>query len=460
MTVKHFLFAALIAVAASFPAAAQTAAAGDATALPPLPDLATVTEVDPLIAATRQALDAEDFPRVAALTKRLMELRPHNGNFALEHAAAMAAQGDKSATYDALLKLHATGWGFDIGKDPRFEKVRDTEVWSYIVDQLAANLAPKGEGKVAFRLPADDLMVEALTWDPTRKEFIAGSVRNGTIYRVASDGALTAFIKPDVGNGLWGVYDLAVDAKRNRLWVATMASAMTEGAAGENYGRAAVLSFELDSGEPVGRFLPPADGRTHLFPSIAVSPAGDVFVADSLNRSIWRVEGRALRPVVENARLTRVRALTVSEDGKTLYFADYSSGLFGIDIASGKPFVVGFPRNVSLFGIESLYSHGPNLIAVQNAMTPQRIVRIELTPDGRNAARLLTIDSGHKAFEALARGVRVGDRLFVIANTQRGRYTPLGNLADGAKLDRIAIWEANLDAALAPPAAPMTIGGR
>lgn len=66
-----------------------------------------------------------------------------------------------------------------------------------------------------------------------------------------------------------------------------------------------------------------------------------------------------------------MRAIAVSRDGKNLYVADYSTGLFGVEIASGKPFAVGFTRNTSLFGIESLYAIPGGLVAVQNAMSPR-----------------------------------------------------------------------------------------
>lgn len=266
-------------------------------ALPPLPDLSTVTDVDALTLAAREAIAAKDWPRHRALMARLVELRPHNGYFALEHAASFALEGDKSGAYDALLKLHATGWGFRLAEDPRFEKVRGTEAWDYIVGQFEENLKPRGRGSVAMELPADDLMVEALAWDPKRKRFLVGTVRRAGIFLAGTDGRLEPFIRGDDGNQLWGVYDLAVDAERDRLWVATMASAMTEDIDGADFGRAAVLAFELSTGKLVSRHEPPRDGRAYFFPALALSPDGKVFAADSLNRTVWRVgEGDSVPP--------------------------------------------------------------------------------------------------------------------------------------------------------------------
>jgi sugar lactone lactonase YvrE len=460
MSLRILLCAAAFALAPVHAFAQAQEGTPSAQSLPPLPDLSTVTDVDALSLAAREAISVQDWPRYRTLAARLVELRPHNGYFALEHAAGFALEGDKSSTYDALLKLHATGWGFKLADDPRFEKVRGTEVWDYIVGQFEENLKPRGHGRVTRTLPADDLMIESLAWDPKRKQFLVGTVRRAGIHRLGADGKLEPFIVGDDGNQLWGVYDLAVDAERDRLWVATMASPMTEELDGADYGRAEVLAFELSSGKLVSRHAPPRDGRAYFFPALALSPDGQVFAADSLNRTIWRVEGGGLRAVVENPRLTRVRALAVSRDGKHLYVADYATGLFGVEIASGKPFAVGFTRNTSLFGIESLYAIPGGLVAVQNAMSPPRVVTLEMTPDGRNVARLLVVDAAQPEFTGLTRGTLVGDALHLIANTQRGKYTPLGRLADGAKLEPVKVWTSDLTRPLAPPTLPMTVGGR
>jgi hypothetical protein len=459
MNLRIALLAAGLALSAS-PLFAQTGdGAAPRTALAPFPDLSQVVDVEALAGAAREAIAAEDWPRYRTIAARLVELRPHSGWFALDHAAGFALEGDKSSTYDALLKLHATGWGFKLVDDPRFEKVHGTEVWDYIVAQFEQNLAPKGEGRVTLTLPGEDLMIEALAWDPEREQFLAGSVRTGGIYLVGKGGKLSSFINTADVPQLWGVYDLAVDAERDRLWVSTMASPMTEGVDGGDYGRAAVLAFELSSGKLVSSHEPPRDGRAYYFPALALSPDGTVFAADSLNRTVWRVEGEGMRAVVENPRLTRVRAIAVSRDGKHLYVADYATGLFGIEIASGKPFAVGFTRNTSLFGIESLYSIPGGLVAVQNAMSPPRVATLEMTPDGRNIARLLVVDSGHPEFTGLTRGTLVGDELHLISNTQRGKYTPLGRVAEGAKLEGVKVWTSDLTRPQALPTSPMGVGG-
>ena len=61
--------------------------------------------------------------------------------------------------------------------------------------------------------------------------------------------------------------------------------------------------------------------------------AGTVFAADGIRNEIYRLDGDALKLELSNPKLTSIRGLAVSGDGKTLYFADYSLGLLGIDWA-------------------------------------------------------------------------------------------------------------------------------
>ncbi|HET8899082.1 MAG TPA: hypothetical protein VFN09_09960, partial [Rhodanobacteraceae bacterium] len=185
---------------------------------------------------------------------RLTTLLPGNLKLKLDLAASYAADDMKTPAYDVLLKMKGQGFGVDLSKDARFEKIHGTEVWGYIVDSLKANMQPFGKGRVAYRLPPADLLVDALAWDAGRKQLLAGSARTGGVYRVDSAGKLHDFIKADASNQLWSVFALAADAKHNRLWVATTSVVYFQGFAPDNAGKAALVEFELSSGKLIKRY--------------------------------------------------------------------------------------------------------------------------------------------------------------------------------------------------------------
>ncbi|MGB2788915.1 MAG: hypothetical protein WBC13_06305, partial [Dokdonella sp.] len=75
----------------------------------------------------------KDDQRLAWTLKRASELNPNSGDMRLALALTYARMGKKSETYDLLLKMKEQGYGIDLSDDARFDKVKGTEAWDYIV---------------------------------------------------------------------------------------------------------------------------------------------------------------------------------------------------------------------------------------------------------------------------------------------------------------------------------------
>ena len=114
--------------------------------------------------------------------------------------------------------------------------------------------------------------------------------------------------------------------------------------------------------------------------------------------------------------------------------ADYSLGLFLIDLKSRQYVKVGPPPHATLLGIDGLYADGKNLIAVQNGINPNRIVRIELADNFRSVKRLEVLEVNHPLFNEPTLGVLVKKQFYVIANSQWAMIDDKGQLTDPEKL--------------------------
>jgi hypothetical protein len=287
--------------------------------------------------------------------RQLTALLPNAGELKLALASVYAAQGDKTSTYDLLLQMQRQGFGYDLTTNPAFAKVNDTRAWNYIAENLKANLRQFGEGKVAYTLPKGDYLFESLAWDPKKKQLLAGSVRDGKVYRVGKDGKLEEFIAPTAENGLWSVYAMATDPAGENLYVASTSAVYFKGFKQEDYGKAGV--FRLSDGKLVSKYLLTPDNQPRTLSTIAVGKNGEVFAADGVRNLIYRLDGGALKVMVENPKLTSLRGLAVSGDGKTLYFADYQMGLFGIDLSAGKAFDIDYSADTLVVGgIDGVYA--------------------------------------------------------------------------------------------------------
>ena len=97
-------------------------------------------------------------------------------------------------------------------------------------------------------------MFESLVYDPARKQFLVGSVREGKIYRVSKDGKLEDFIAPRADNGLWSVYAMAADPASDALYVASTSSVYFKGFKQEDFGqrrRLQVQAFDRQAAQQV-----------------------------------------------------------------------------------------------------------------------------------------------------------------------------------------------------------------
>jgi hypothetical protein len=386
-----------------------------------------------------------DLERLEWTLERLSELLPGSGDVKLGLAKTYALRDEKSKTYDLLLKLQKQGYGYDLSKDADFAKVTGTKVWPYILGELARNGAPSGEGAVAVSLPAGDHLYESLAFDPKRGQLLVGSVRDGSIQLVGKDGSLAPFITADATNGLWSVYAMAVAPDEDALYVASTASVYLKKFDQADFGKAGVFKFQLSSGKLLDKYLLTPDAKPRTLSSIAVGKGGLVFAADGLRNVIYRLDGAALKPMVANPRLTSLRGLAVSGDGKNLYFTDYALGVFGVDLVAGTAFdVVHDGAKVPLGGIDGLYWYDNTLVAIQNGMVPRRVLRLHLDDDGRAVVRAVVIDSGKSEFTLPSYGALEGDHLEFIANSQKNGYDAYGNPIDSAKLAPVKIFRSNL----------------
>jgi sugar lactone lactonase YvrE len=450
MKIKQILCAFVIGAIAPVAIAQQAPGAGGMGLNP-----ATLTEAQIAHTQVPQALyrlaatykTNGDYERLAWTLQSLTALQPNVGDLKLALATTYAIQGEKTRTYDLLLAMQKEGYAYDLANNPNFVKVADTKVWTYITDNLSAGLKPFGEGKVAFTLPNGDTLFESLAFDPKRQAFLVGSVREGKIYLVDKNGKLADFIAPNAQNGLWSIYAMAADPANDALYVASTASVYFKGFTQVDYGKAGVFKFKLSSGKFEAKYplAPDTQVTVQTLSSIAVGKNGLVFAADGLRNIIYRLDGGALKPMVENPRLTSLRGLAVSDDGKTLYFADYALGIFGVDLAAGKGFDLQYdPARLALGGIDGLYWYDGALVAIENGMSPHRVIRLRLSADGRKVTRAMPLDAANPAFGLPTYGAIDGDGLYFIANSQKNEYDSYGSPKDASKLVAVKVFRSNL----------------
>ena len=125
--------------------------------------------------------------------------------------------------------------------------------------------------------------------------------------------------------------------------------------------------------------------------------------------------------------------------------ADYSTGIFDIDVKTRRVTHFAPIAGATLLGIDGLYFHKGSLIGVQNGVTPQRIVRVSLSKDLSRAERLEVLEANNPVFLEPTLGVMAKGTFYFIANSQWPLVDENGKLAPEDKLRDPVVLKMNLD---------------
>jgi|JI10StandDraft_1071094.scaffolds.fasta_scaffold182492_2 hypothetical protein len=341
-----------------------------------------------------------DYPRVLNNLARFY-LQANRPDDAVRHLLALAAMGVKvDITLGDFAALHA---------HPQFHE---------LIRAFAINARPAGRDETAWTITGMDGIIEGLAVHPATLESFFSDVHHRCIwYRdVSGDSAIMKKFSTDT-DGLLGVFALKIDAARNTLWASSSALPEMQGYTDADKGRAFLASYNLATRRLIATYPLPADTREHVLGDFVVAGDGTIYVSDSAAPVIWRLTpgAAALEKWLESAEFLSLQGLALSADGRQLYVADYANGLWQVDLGTRTPRLLAAPAHTTLFGIDGLYAVPGGLIAVQNGINPQRVIRIDLAADGTPSA-VRVLGAGHPSMSDLALGQVIAGHFDFIGN--------------------------------------------
>lgn len=255
------------------------------------------------------------------------------------------------------------------------------------------------------------LLLEGIAHDGRR--LYLGAVKGRSILTLDRGGRPSILLREP----LLGVFGLACDAARSRLWAAT--SLLDEP------GRSELVAIDTARRRAVARYAPPPGHPAAQFGDVALSPAGEVFVSDSKGGAVLRLRKGAttLETLLPPGKLRSPQGMVVS--GDRLILADYATGLHQVDLQSGALSAI---PGATIRGVDGLVAWKGDLIAIQNGGAAPRVIRIKL-PAGEGPSAEILYEGGVLIEPTL--GVVLGDRLLFIGRSQWGEADAKGDLKPG-----------------------------
>lgn len=359
-------------------------------------------------------------------------LRPDYPRAHLNLARLHAAAGNADGALVALKRLAEMGVRVNVA-DPAFDSLRDTGGFQELSSRLTTGPDPTG-GESSSSLTIDGVtgIIESCLQDSGSGGWFFGDVRNRCIWKSGPEGGALLKFTSDA-DALDGVFRLAWSADGRTLWASTATVGVMTGDDAEDGRRSALVAIDAATGRVRARFATPDDGHKHLIGDFAIARDGAIFATDSLSPLIWRLPagGAALEPWLEHDDFVNLQGLTFGDDGNVLFAADYSNGIWRIDVATKAHSLIAPPSNASFFGIDALALVGGGILAVQNGVNSQRVLHITPSTDAVSPARVVAC--GLPGMTDLALGSVRHGRFHFVANSGWALFDPAPEKEQGPR---------------------------
>jgi sugar lactone lactonase YvrE len=371
---------------------------------------------------------------------KLKALQNEAPNSLLEVARADVRVGDVNAAVRELEQYVRMGQATNVvAKSADFAELSKDARFAKIQSGMEANRSPVSLGSTAFLLTDSGLLAEDVDYDRRSKRFFITSVREKKIIAASADGTSTDFAKaPDD----WPMLAIKVDSSRGNVWATEVAMQGFSAAPESDWGRSAVLCYDLKSGKLLRRIEAP---RPSALGDMVLAANGDIIVSDSDGGGVYRVlaNGAALERL-DDGDFISPQTPAMHPDGKHVFVPDYLRGIGVLEIATKQ--VRWFPTEgrFALNGIDGLYFDRGKLIAVQNGTSPERVVAFTLDASLTRIESETIIERSTETLGDPTHGVVIDNDFYYIANSGWDVVDDSGNLKAGAKASVPRIMRAPL----------------
>lgn len=353
-------------------------------------------------------------------TEQLHQLRPHNQDFMRHLVVGYARQNRLSEAFNLMLTMQQQGLAEDWTVYEELEPLRPHRLYRHLTDLMREAGQPFGLFEVYADLPQDLAMPEALAMDRAANRLFVGSLRDGNIHVRGPDGEWRIFAGPDSVEGLNGVFGLDVDAERGHLWVATGHAPQFVGFDAEAAPQTALLKLDLETGERLAEHTIGESARSHLLGSVIVASDGTVFAADTRHPLVFRLapEAESLELFFGSPNFSSLRGLALSGDNRLLYVADYELGVFIVSTDGARQaWQLAVPETLNMGGIDGIYWWNQYLVVIQNGISPQRVLRLQLGSEGLGVTAVDPVLAALEEFDTPTFGVMDGSRLVMLSGS-------------------------------------------
>jgi sugar lactone lactonase YvrE len=329
------------------------------------------------------AASADDLASASRLLAEADARIPNHPGLMVMRARLAVGAGQPEAAMTQLNRYAGAGLVMNLAGDRALSALTGHPDFDALAAVIDANRAPIGAGRLSEVARIDgSVIVESLIRDEARGRWLVSQVRGRTIVALADDGTVSDFLVLGAAPEIGGVLGMAIDAEAGLLWAATspLPPAVYGLGADAVLPPPELLKIDLTTGALLAHIAAPSGALERGLGDIVRAPDGTIHVADSVTGEllVLRPGAAALEVLLPAGTLGSPQGMAVTPDGTALIVADYSSGLWRVDRATGAATRLPQPAIDSLIGMDGLTTDGRDIYGFQNGVAPQRVLKLTL----------------------------------------------------------------------------------
>jgi glutamine cyclotransferase len=375
--------------------------------------------------AAMDANEAEDYDTFIKYLVRANEIRPNHPTI-LKHLITGALQTNNiDLAFSALNSMVLMNAQFDLSDDAYSTLQNDSRFAGLVALSQKLN-EPIENCEVTIKVDLGNLHPETLAYHYASNTYYFGGVHSREIVKMSEDGKVISVIDYSNDSSIMAVMGIDIDRKKNILWACTAALPQMKDFSDSLEGTSSVIAFDLNTGKII-ESIEIHEGNT--FGDLIVNRRGSVYISDGQSNQIFTVSEGVIELFVDLSDVVlNLQGLTFNNDESYMYVADYVTGIYRVNVTTGKVVKVTLPDDIPTKGIDGLYWNNGNLIALQNGTNPKRVIQLML--DAGNVLESIIIAQALEVLDEPTQGLIRDNEFLFIANSPWGAYSKDNNFLE------------------------------
>ncbi len=357
-------------------------------------DETPVTDSQQYLRDAAEAHQAGDYEQFAQSLETAYTLNPGSYYTRYNLARAYALTGRTDAALDMLEQLADARVDFGMAGDDAFASLRELPRFIELSARLAASTRPMLSSTHYISFDEHALIPEGIALDAGTGRLFFGSMRTGEVFVVDHHRQVSRFATVEHEGRKLAAIGMTVDTVRGLLWVVGTQFFLTEGYDADAPAHSGVFAFDLDTGAQVEKLL--RDDVPNGFNDVTVGHDGSLYLSGGAVGIVPK-GADTIELLTLDAEVVGSNGITATPDGLHLLTSSYPAGIAVIRLADGAVHYLDAPDDIPLYGIDGMYWHDGDLIAIQNGLGPWRLMRMKLDAELATITDTTTLEFGNPA---------------------------------------------------------------